>query len=266
MTARTRRRRGPSATFTGVPPRRDPVVLSIPVSGRIAVAFAGLLLLGVLAVLIAVLVSLEGTRSEIRTTRMGVTAAEQRFERVTERLQPLLDATAPLADESSRADLREAGRSLSEAAGDVPALADDARRGVGAATFIAQTLQAADLGGSLTGVRWLTDSATRLLADLDQDGRRSLTACDRQLQTGAPSDSGQVACLLRVVPNIRALLRAQRRLNRTSVKTQRGTLSLNRRIHALLAESLSIQREILERTRSLDRKTGGPAPRTLTAP
>ena len=246
-------------------------MLSLPFSARVAVGLAGVLFLAILAVLIAVLVSLEGTRSEIRTTRMGVTEAEQRLERVTDRVQPLLDAAVPLTQGSSRRDLRDAGRALSEAAGEVPALAADARRGVGAAAFIAQTLQGADLAGSLGAVRFLADAAvpatrelfpaaTRLLAELDRGGERSLVACDARLRTRAPSARGQIACLLRTVPNIRVLLSSQRRLNRRSLATQRDTRAITRRVHALFVESLAIQREILRRTRSLDNKTGGPAP------
>ena len=238
-----------------MPPDREPVVLSLPSSGRIAVGLAAVLFLAILAVLIAVLVSLEGTRSEIRTTRMGVTDAEQRFQRVTDRVQPLLDAAAPLTEESSQRDLRRAGRTISEAAGEVPALANDARRGVGAAVFIAQILNAADLG---TATRTLVPALTRLLAELDRGGSRSLATCDDRLRTRAPSARGQIGCLLRTVPNVRGLLRSTRRINRESLGTQRDTRLITRRIQRLFAESLTIQREILERARSIDRKLPPP--------
>ena len=252
-----------------MPPDREHVVLSLPFSARVAVGLAAVLFLAILAVLIAVLVSLEGTRSEIRTTRMGVTEAEQRFERVTDRVQPLLDAAAPLTEESSQRDLRRAGRTISEAAGEVPALASDARRGVGAAIFIAQILNAADLGTTLGAVRSFADAAVpaartlvpaadRLLAELDRGGSRSLAACDDRLRTRVPSARGQIGCLLRTVPNVRGLLRSQRRINRESLGTQRDTRLITRRIQTLFAESLAIQREILERARSIDRKLPPP--------
>ena len=201
---------------------------------------------------------------------MDVSETEQRVERLTDRLQPLLGLAAPLTDDSSRRDLRRAGESVSDAAGEVPALASDARRALRAAIFIAQTLQGADLGGSLTAVRSLADAAepaarqlvptiTSLLLELDRGGTRSLAECDRRLSTRAPSARGQIGCLLRTVPSIRGLLRR-------SLATQRTTRSFTRRIHRLFAESIVIQREILERTRSLDRKTGGPAPPTALTP
>ena len=52
------------------------------------------------------------------------------------------------------------------------------------------------------------------------------------------------------------------KITRKSLATQHDTLSVTRRINGLFVESLAIQRELLERTRSLDRKTGGPAPTT----
>jgi hypothetical protein len=158
----------------------------------------------------------------------------------------------------------------------VPPLAEDARRGVGVATFIAQTLYAADLQPSLSAVRALTDTALPafhevrpalmgLIAELDRPGSQSLAECDRRLAARPVSAQGQLGCLLRTVPNIRHLLRSQRDLNARSVATQRSTLTQTRQLNRLLDESLVIQREILVRIRSLDTKTGGTAP-SATAP
>jgi hypothetical protein len=147
-------------------PETDRTELSIPRSAQVAAALGGVLLLGILAVLVAVLVSLESSRSEIRTTRVGVIQAEERSERLARRLQPFLDATVPLTEKSSQKSLRRAGRSIVDAAGSVPGLAEDARRGVGAAAFIAGILQASDIGNSLAALRLLTDTAVPVLRDL----------------------------------------------------------------------------------------------------
>jgi hypothetical protein len=240
------------------------------------VVLAGGLLLAMLAVLIAVLASLEGTRSELRTTRIGVTQAEKRSARLAEQVQPLLETAKPLSSKSAQDELRRTGRAVAGAAGAVPPLAEDARRGVGIATFIAQTLHAADLQPSLSAVRALTDTAlpafqevrpalVGLLAELDRPGSQSLAECDRRLAARPLSANGQVGCLLRTVPNIRQLLRSQRDLNARSLVTQRRTLTHTQQINQLLDESLVIQREILVRIRSLDTKTGGTAP-SATAP
>ena len=247
------------------------VSLELTPTARLGVALGALLLVGVLAVLIAVLVSLEGSRSEIRTTRLGVTQAEERSERLAEQVRPLLEAAAPLVTDASQRELRRTGRDLSEAAGQVSPLAEDARRGVGVATFIAQVLHGAELGPSLGAVRSLADAAlpatlrlvpaaAGLSAELDRTASSSTASCDRQLRSAAPSARGQVACLIRTAPDIRALLRSQRDINARTLATQTDTLSYTRRIHALFVQSVAIQREVLARTKSLDDKTGGPAP------
>lgn len=221
--------------------------LSLPTSARVVVGLAGALLLGMLVVLIAVLFSLEGTRSELRTTRAAVTDADHRARRASEALRPFLAAAAPLTEKSSRRRLSRAGRTLTDAADAVPPLAQDVRGGVGAAVFIAQTLQGR-----------FVPAAERLFAELNRNDRRSLSSCDESLRTRAPSAAGQVGCLLRVVPNVRGLLRSQRALNRASLTTQRDTLSRIRRINNLFIQSLAIQRQLLEETQSINRKLPPP--------
>ncbi|HEX5910534.1 MAG TPA: hypothetical protein VFY44_08565 [Thermoleophilaceae bacterium] len=238
---------------------------------KLLVGLAGGLLLAMLAVLVAVLASLEGTRSELRTTRVGVTKAEQRSARLGEQVQPLLRAVEPLSAGGAQEELRRTGRAVSGAAGAVPPLAEDVHRGVGIATFIAQTLHSADLQPALAAVRSLTDTTVpavdelrpalvALFAELDRPGARSLAECDRRLDARPLSAAGQVGCLLRTVPNVRGLLRDQRDLNARSLATQRSTLAHTRQIDQSFQESLVIQREILVRIRSLDKKTGGTAP------
>jgi hypothetical protein len=114
--------------------------------------------------------------------------------------------------------------------------------------------------------RQLTPALAAVQTELGRGGYRSLASCDHRLAARAPAAPGQIACLLRTVPNVRALLKEQRDLNAKVLTTQRGTLSYNRRIYDLFVESLRIQREILQRTRSLDTKTGGPAPGTPASP
>jgi hypothetical protein len=176
-----------------VPRVNEPVVLTLSPAVRAGAVVLALLLVGMLAVLIGVLISLESTRSEIRTTRAGVLAADHRSARLKHELDPLLDAAAPLAG-------------------------DGAQRALGhAATRAGQAV----------------DAVTSIATALD-----------------------------RTLPNVQALLRSQRRLNRRSVSTQRIQLAVLRRSYALLAQSLGIQREVLQHTRSLDAKPGGQLPAT----
>jgi len=264
-----------------VPGDREQIVVALSPAARLGALLGAVVLVGMLGVLIAVLVSLEGTRSEIRTTRMGVTQAEQRFERVTKQVQPLLDATKPLLSEvgGSDSELRKTGRGVARAAKEVPALARDARRGLEAATFLAQTVGDADLGRTLSSVRVLAEAATangdlsrlisgadRLVAGLAVGGRQSLATCDARLRDRPASAPGQASCLLRVVPNLRSLLRSLRRLNRLSAMTQLTQLSVTRRTDERFAESILIQRQLLDRVRSIDRKTVGPPEGAPTGP
>ena len=240
--------------------RTEPIHVALPRSARIGVALAALLLLGMLGTLIAVLISLEGTRSEIRTTRMGVLDTDVRLRHVTDQLSPVLSAVAPLTSESSTRTVRQTGRSLVTAANQVPALSDDAHRAADAAGYIGQTLQGAQLAPTLSSLRGLASDAhpalpslARLLSSLDAPGPQSLAACEQRLRVRAPAQPGQLGCALRFVPDIRALLVDLRRLNTTSTRIQASTL-------ATLRTSLAIQQETLTHVRSIDEKTLGPAP------
>lgn len=237
-------------------------MLTLTPAARAGVALAGLLIVGMLAVLVSVLISLESTRSEIRTTRAGVVDADQRLQRASRNLRPLLDAVQPLTGGDTRRRVRHTTTALAAAVDRLPEVARRAGEGIDAATFIASTLDRAGLEQALSSVRSLAD-ATRTAA---QPGARSLDACDASLRSRPPGARGQIGCLLRTVPNIRALLRSQRRLNRKSTRTQVTQLSVTQRTFQLISESLAIQRELLEHARSLDRKTGGTAPTTPLGP
>jgi hypothetical protein len=241
----------------------EPTRVALPRSTWIAVALAALLLLGMLGTLVAVLISLEGTRSEIRTTRKGVLDTDAHLRRVTNQLSPVLSAVAPLTSTSSARTVRRTRRSLVAAAVRVPAIGADTRRAADAAGYIGQSLQDAQLTPTLTAVRGLASeghqslpSLARLLGALNAPGPQSLTACTTRLRVGAPAQPGQLGCALRFVPEIRSLLVALRGLNATSTRVQAATL-------AVLRESLAVQRETLGHVRSLDDKTLGPAPASV---
>ena len=109
---------------------------------------------------------------------------------------------------------------------------------------------------ALDGASRVLPVAARMLSALDTPGPQSLAACESRLRVRAPSQPGQVGCLLRIVPEVRRLLADVRQLNRTSIRIQGETLTQ-------LRSSLAVQRETLTHVRSLDNKTAGPAPSTL---
>lgn len=272
------RRRSPTtvADPMAAPAPADRVALAVPRLAWVVVALAGLLLLGILVVLVAVLLSLEGTRSELRTTRSQVDRIDERVGRVGDVVQPLLDVTGPLRTPQARRSLRAAGSTVVAAAAAVPPLAESTRQAAGAATSIAGSLQDADLARSLAAVRTIAgtlrsarlapalDAVQRIGTTLQAGGRLtrvlraadgaaadlrtsrppSQVTCDLRLRTRPVASPGQVACLARTVPNIRLLLRQQRDLTGTSVRTQGLLLDETRQLDTRLETSLEVQQDL----------------------
>jgi hypothetical protein len=234
----------PAESRSAATTRDDRVAVKLPPAAPLAFIAAGVLLLAILAVLVAVLVSLEGSRSEIRTTRMQVSSADARVQRITTSLVPLLEAVKPLTTTSSRRRLGSDRGVLTQAAGRVPGLADDTQSVLGTTSSIAQVLSTSDLGRTLGGVRALTDATL-------SDGRLGhvLTGADRVLGAIDTRALSQGLPALRTLPDIRRRLQT----------LQAQGLHTNRRADqtlAVLQESLAVQRETLVHARSLDRKVG----------
>ena len=59
---------------------------------------------------------------------------------------------------------------------------------------------------ALDGASRVLPVAARMLSALDTPGPQSLAACESRLRVRAPSQPGQVGCLLRIVPEVRRLL------------------------------------------------------------
>jgi hypothetical protein len=224
----------------------DPSIrATLPAGAVIALALGGLLLMGMLATLIAVLVSLEGTRSEIRTTRAHLTNVDQRVERVTGQLSPLAAGVAPLTTPQARRDLKATTRALPEAVAQLPS----ALRALRALT------DAALMHGRLPRA---LDGADGFFSALQQPGAASQATCDARLRRRAPIVAGQIGCLLRTAANARTLLSSQRRLTGRSVRVQLDNLGLTRQVVQLMSQSLAVQRETLAHVRAVDRKLPGP--------
>ncbi len=251
-------------------PSERPVTFSV--AARVVAGLGGLLLFGVLAVLVAVLLSLEGTRDEVASTRAKLEQTDARVQRLSSGFGPVLDAVMPIVSKASRREVRRTARQLTDATGRIPALAGDVDSTVGIVGAIAREVEAGNLRGSLSAVRDLAgtlvpagERASSFLSGLDVPGARSVSACDERLKTRAPARAGQIGCLLRLMPNIRGVLKAQRRLLRRSLDVQTATRDGTGDVLALLRDSLAVQRELLVHIRSLDAKTGGTVP-AATAP
>lgn len=238
-------------------------------AAKVVAGLGGLLLVAILLVLTFVLLSLEGTRDEITSTRAELEQTDRRVQRLGNGFAPVLDAVKPIVSRASKRQVRRTAGRVAGATAEIPVLADDVRSTVGIVSAIAGQVEGGDLAGSLTAVRGLAGTlvpagrqASALLAALDVPGSRSLTVCEDRLKLRAPSQPGQIGCLLRLVPNFRALLDAQRRILTRSRRIQDRTRSLTRANLEALRESLAIQRQILVHVRSLDTKSGGTVPLT----
>ncbi len=257
----------PSLLLSLVRDRRHPAAhrrhqlttVSFSTAAKVVAGLGGLLLVGILVVLISVLVSLEGTRSEIKVTRAELQQTDERVQRLSSGFGPVLDAVTPIVSKASRGEVRRTATRLTDATDKIPALAGDVDSTLGAVAFIARQVEAS------------RDRVGPLLAALDVPGDRSLEACGDRLRFQAPSGRGTIGCLLRLVPNFRALLDEQRHLLSRSRRIQDRTRHLTHTTRDLtqanldqLTQSLTIQREILVHVRSLDRKFGGTVPSAAT--
>ena len=227
-----------------------------PTGIRVVVALAGLLLLGLLGVLIAVFFSLEATRSEMRHTQRDV---QTRVTSVDSGLQPLLGALEPLTSTARTRKLKAGVRNAQGAIATIPGIAGDTSEAVRLVALISSQLRGAELPQltrSLTDGRLKTtlDDVHRLVGGLEDAKVHSQAICDRRLRGRAAIADGQLACAMRTLANMRFLLSSQRRLTRRSLEVQIKGVNLTRQVTRLLSDSLAIQREILGHVRSLDSK------------
>lgn len=233
---------------------------------RAVVVLAGLLLIALVVGIALVLVSLERTRADVRTTRADVTDVTDRVQRLDGQLAPLLTSVGALTTAAGGPKLRTGLRDAGTAVSALPGLARDAETGLDALGLVTDAVGRSDLATVLpavaaalaraqrpgSGLARGLDGATRLPAGLRDPDVPSQATCDRRLLTRAGID--QLGCVLRTLPNARRLLSDQRRITSRSLRVQLATATVTRRTEALLVQSLGVQRELLVVARSLDRK------------
>ena len=235
----------------------------------------GAVLVAVLGVLIAVLVVLEDSRTHIQAQDHKIAKLQGGADPLLAEARPAVRQAEPLI-KSVRRLISPAGESLESlttATDSVPRLVMGADLLLTQAIPLLRSLHAADAPGAIVSVSRLTDSlaagdrAVRMV-----DGANdALGEIDRT--NLIPRASG---ALPRFAELLSTLVRVQKRTLRTqdrTLRTQKVTLRTQRRTTNLLFESIRIQREILEHTRSIDRKIPGPtagapasAPPTPAAP
>ena len=141
--------------------------------------------------------------------------------------------------------LRELDRELGPLLDDVDPLRDGARR----ADSLVRGLRETDAPSAIAAAGRLALQLTQRdrLADFVGRADRLVARAERQ---GTVED----------VDELRRLTVELLGIQRRAYETNRSSLATQRRTEGLLRESLAIQRQTLVHIRSIDRKTGGPAP------
>ena len=182
----------------------------------------------------------------LRDSREHIVAQDRKVNRLLkgtdpalDELRPVLRALGPALDDARPAldDLGPALESLPPALDELRPAAAEARRTLREAPpLVGELLPLADLGTQL--IRGLRDS---------EFVPRTLRAAD-------------------LVPEMAGILHATLDVQRQTLSVQRETLAIQRASLRAQRRSLRVQEESLVHIRSIDRKTGGPAPAAPAAP
>jgi hypothetical protein len=225
---------------------RERVTLSLPPAGKLAAFGGALLLVSMVVLLVAQLAILADSREHI-------VAQDRKINRIVKGTDPVLNEVEPVAD--------------------------DARALLGQATPFVRDLRATmiPLLRELDGaeLRAAVDVTARLATALDEDGRLvEFVDLGSDLVRGL-RDSEFIPRTLRaadLVPVMKEILaetlevqRSTLATQRRTLGTQRETLDIQKQTLAVLTRSLAVQEEALVHVRSIDRKTGGPAPEPTAA-
>ena len=220
---------------------RDPAQISLPISGKLVVIGAGVLMVTMVVLLVAQLAIL-------RDSREHIVAQDRKINRIVKGADPVFDQVEPVADDA-RELLREATPLAREAG---PALRE-ARPLFREAGPLVRELRA-------TMVPLLADAAP-----LVRDLRAELVPALRGFRESAFIPRTLLAADL--VPQITRILAETLDVQRTTLRIQRSTRRIQKRSYAVQRRTLAIHEEALVHIRSIDRKTGGTAPETpLPAP
>lgn len=222
---------------------------------------AAVLLLAVLGVLVAVLAVLQDSRTHIAAQDHKIARLEGSAKPLLAEARPAVRQAEPLLRRAQRL-LSPAGQSfesITTAADEVPRLAAGADLVLSEAIPLLQALNASNAPGAIAAVGRLSEALAagdRLVRTVDA-ADVTLTELERTRLIPQASE---------VLPRLQALLGDIVVVQKRTLRTQVKSLRTQRRQANLTFESIRIQREILERTRSIDRKTGPAPPETPVTP
>jgi hypothetical protein len=189
-----------------------------------------LALLGAGLLMVAMVVLLVAQLAILRDSREHIVAQDRKIDRIVKGTGPVLDEVEPVAD-----DARELLRAATPLARDTTTLVRE--------FDTARLFRLVDLGTDL--VEGLRDSAfiprTLLAADL-------------------------VPVMKQILAETLFVQRRTLLIQRHTLRVQRRTLAIQRQSRDIQQRTLAVQEEALVHIRSIDRKTGGPAPEPVPAP
>lgn len=239
----------------------QPVRLRLSPLAYLVAIVAGVLLLTMIGLLIAQLAVLKDSREHIEAQDHKIATLQGEGERALREARPAVEQAEPLLRRARRL-LTPAGASIesvTSAADAMPRLVAGADLLVSESIPLIQALRANDAPGAIAAVGRLADALAerdRLVRTIDAT-ERMLAELERTRLIPRSSEA---------IPRFEDLLVGLLQVQRRTLSTQKLSLRTQRRQVNLTFESVRIQRELLERTRSIDRKTGPTPPPTPVTP
>jgi hypothetical protein len=240
----------------------DPRVrLRVSPLGYLAAISAGVLMVAMVALLIAQLTILADSREHIQAQDHKIATLQGEARQAARDLEPAVEEAEPLLRRARRL-LTPAGQSfdsLTAAADTIPRIAAGADLLLTESIPLIQALNLSDAPGAI--------AATGRLADALVENDRAVRAIDATNRVLAAVEQEQL-----IPRSSRALVRFEEllvdvaQIQRRTLRTQKASLRTQRRQLDATLESLAIQRDLLEHTRSIDRKTGPAPPVTPVTP
>jgi hypothetical protein len=207
----------------------QPVRLRLSPLGYLVAIVAGVLLLTMVGLLIAQVVILKDSQRHIQAQDHKIATLQGDANQVGRDAKPAIDAAVPVLRRAAR--LVGPARVALDA---VPSLGENVRRIVMGADLVLS--EAIPLLDELRHTRLITRASDAI-----------------------PRFEGLIAAIVDIQRQTLAV-------QRETLTTQRRTLRTQRRTFRLFQRSVQIQQETLERTRSIDRKTGPTPPQTPVTP
>ena len=239
----------------------QPVRLRMSPLGYLAGIFAAVLLVTMVGLLIMQLAVLKDSREHIQAQDHKIAQIQHQTDPLIADAKPAVAQAEPLLRRARRL-LTPAGESLESltaATDQVPRLAMGADLVLSEAVPLLQALNASNAPSAIASIGRLSDALAA--------GDRLVRTVDAANDTlGQLQSTNLIPKTSDALPRFEGLLIELARIQKRTFRNQVKSLRTQRRQLNATFESLAIQRETLEHTRSIDRKTGPPVPGSPVPP